>query len=335
MKIFLYGVRPDEAVYLKEWENANPDVEIDYTDKIVTEETVDLAKGYNGVVMLQTQPYTRLALQKLHDFGISKISVRNVGLDGFDFKDLRDFGFSLTSVPVYSPNAIAEHTTSLMLRLLRRVPEFDEKFNNADFRWFPTIGEEINGKTVGIVGTGHIGSVVARLMLAFGAKVVAYDIKPDPYLENLGIYVDSLDEVLKQADIVTLHTPLAKRDIHMIDKAAFAKMKDGVIFINAARGGLVDTDALIEALDSGKVGGAGLDVLESENDVFQKKFDKIEDVKDPQFQALLNRKNVIMTPHTAFYTTTAVHNMVFDSLNDNLKMLNNQTPKFPVDISEE
>ena len=88
-------------------------------------------------------------------------------------------------------------------------------------------------------------------------------------------------------------------------------------------------------MDSGKVGGAGLDVLESENDVFQKKFDKIEDVKDPQFQALLNRKNVIMTPHTAFYTTTAVHNMVFDSLNDNLKMLNNQTPKFPVDISED
>ncbi|MQS76646.1 D-2-hydroxyacid dehydrogenase [Lactobacillus halodurans] len=334
MKIFLYGIRPDEAEYLKQWNALNPDIETDYTDQIFTDETVDLSKGYNGVVLLQTQPYTRTALQKLHDFGVSKISVRNVGLDGFDFKDLRDLGFSLTSVPVYSPNAIAEHTTSLILRLLRRVPEFDKKFANADFRWFPTIGEEINGKTVGIVGTGHIGSVVARLMMAFGAKVVAYDIKPNPYLENLGIYVDSLDEVLKQADIITLHTPLAKRDIHMIDEAAFAKMKDGVIFINAARGGLVDTDALIKALDSGKVGGAGLDVLESENDVFQKKFDKISDVKDPQFQALLNRDNVIMTPHTAFYTTTAVHNMVFDSLNDNVKMLTGKAPKYPVDISE-
>ncbi|MQS97793.1 D-2-hydroxyacid dehydrogenase [Companilactobacillus halodurans] len=334
MKIFLYGIRPDEAEYLKQWNALNPDIETDYTDQIFTDETVDLSKGYNGVVLLQTQPYTRTALQKLHDFGVSKISVRNVGLDGFDFKDLRDLGFSLTSVPVYSPNAIAEHTTSLILRLLRRVPEFDKKFANADFRWFPTIGEEINGKTVGIVGTGHIGSVVARLMMAFGAKVVAYDIKPNPYLENLGIYVDSLDEVLKQANIITLHTPLAKRDIHMIDEAAFAKMKDGVIFINAARGGLVDTDALIKALDSGKVGGAGLDVLESENDVFQKKFDKISDVKDPQFQALLNRDNVIMTPHTAFYTTTAVHNMVFDSLNDNVKMLTGKAPKYPVDISE-
>lgn len=333
MKIYLYGVREDEQGYMKEWSNAHPDVDLDYTNQIFTEKTADLAKGYNGVVLLQTQPYTRAALQKLQDFGISKISVRNVGLDGFDFKDLRDLGFSLTSVPVYSPNAIAEHTTGLMLRLLRRVPEFDQKFDNADFRWFPTIGEEINGKTVGIIGTGHIGSVVARIMMAFGAKVVAYDIKPNPYLENLGIYVDTPDEVIKQADILTLHTPLAKKDVHMIDADAFAKMKDGVILINAARGGLVDTDALIAALDSGKVGGAGLDVLESENDVFQKKFDSIDDVKDPQFKALINRDNVIITPHTAFYTTTAVHNMVFDSLNDNLKMLENKTPKYPVDIT--
>lgn len=335
MKIYLYGVREDEQGYMKEWSNAHPDVELDYTNQILTEETADLAKGYNGVVLLQTQAYTRAALEKLQSFGISKISVRNVGLDGFDFKDLRDLGFSLTNVPVYSPNAIAEHTTSLMLRLLRRVPEFDQKFANTDFRWFPTIGEEINGKTVGIIGTGHIGSVVARIMMAFGAKVVAYDIKPNPYLENLGIYVDTPDEVIEQADILTLHTPLAKRDVHMIDADAFAKMKDGVILINAARGGLVDTDALIAALDSGKVGGAGLDVLESENDFFQKKFDSINDVKDPQFKALINRDNVIITPHTAFYTTTAVHNMVFDSLNDNLKMLENKAPKYPVDITVE
>ncbi|WP_057880610.1 D-2-hydroxyacid dehydrogenase [Companilactobacillus kimchiensis] len=333
MKIYLYGVREDEKGYLKEWSNIHSDVEIDYTDQIFNDETVELAKGYNGVVLLQTQPYSRTSLQKLQDFGITKISVRNVGLDGFDFKDLRDLGFSLTNVPVYSPNAIAEHTTSLMLRLLRRVPEFDKKFDNADFRWFPTIGEEINGKTVGIIGTGHIGSVVARIMMAMGAKVVAYDIKPNPFLENLGIYVNSVDEVLKQADILTLHTPLAKKDVHMIDTAAIAKMKDGVIFINAARGGLVDTDALIAGLDSGKIGGAGLDVLESENDVFQKKFTSIDDVKDPQFKALINRDNVIITPHTAFYTTTAVHNMIFDSLTDNLNMLEGKTPKYPVDIT--
>ncbi|KRN99377.1 D-lactate dehydrogenase [Companilactobacillus kimchiensis] len=326
-------MREDEKGYLKEWSNIHSDVEIDYTDQIFNDETVELAKGYNGVVLLQTQPYSRTSLQKLQDFGITKISVRNVGLDGFDFKDLRDLGFSLTNVPVYSPNAIAEHTTSLMLRLLRRVPEFDKKFDNADFRWFPTIGEEINGKTVGIIGTGHIGSVVARIMMAMGAKVVAYDIKPNPFLENLGIYVNSVDEVLKQADILTLHTPLAKKDVHMIDTAAIAKMKDGVIFINAARGGLVDTDALIAGLDSGKIGGAGLDVLESENDVFQKKFTSIDDVKDPQFKALINRDNVIITPHTAFYTTTAVHNMIFDSLTDNLNMLEGKTPKYPVDIT--
>lgn len=335
MKIYLYGVREDEKGYIKEWEKEHKDIDIDFTHKIFDNKTADLAEGSDGIVLLQTQAYPKTALKKLQDFGISKISVRNVGLDGFDFKDLRDLGFSLTNVPVYSPNAIAEHTIGLTLRLLRRVPEFDQKFADGDFRWFPTIGEEINGKTVGIIGTGHIGSVVARIMMAMGANVVAYDIKPNPYLENLGIYVDSIEDVLKQSDIITLHTPLAKKDLHMIDKLAFSKMKDGVIFINAARGGLVDTDALIAALDSGKVGGAGLDVLESENDVFQKKFDTINDVKDPQFKALINRKNVIITPHTAFYTTTAVHNMVFDSLNDNLKMLQSKTPKYPVDINVE
>lgn len=335
MKIYLYGVREDEKGYLKEWHNAHPEVTIDYTNQIFNDDTVDLAKDATGVVFLQTQPYPRTALKKLHDFGVNKISVRNVGLDGFDFKDLRDYKFSLTNVPVYSPNAIAEHTTGLMLRLLRRVPEFDKKFNNTDFSWFPTIGEEINGKTVGIVGTGHIGSVVARIMMAMGAKVVAYDIKPNPYLENLGVYVDSLDEVLAQADILTLHTPLAKRDVHMIDADAISKMKDGAIIINAARGGLIDTDALIAALDSGKIAGAGLDVLETENDVFQKKFNNLEEVKDPQFKALLNRDNVIITPHTAFYTTTAVHNMVFDSMTDNLKMQKNEQPKYPVDINVE
>jgi len=335
MKIFLYGIREDEKGYLKEWTDVHPEVDIAYTDQFLTTETAELAKGYNGVVTLQMLSYSREALQKLHDYGITKISVRNVGLDGFDFQDLRNLGFSLTNVPVYSPNAIAEHTTSLILRLLRRVPEFDKKFNNADYSWFPTIGEEINGKTVGIIGTGHIGSVVARIMQAMGAKVVAYDIKPNPYLENLGIYVDSLDEVLKQADILTLHTPLAKKDVHMIDAAAIAKMKDGVVIINAARGALIDTNALIAGLDSGKVGGAGLDVLESENAVFQKKFNSLDDVKDHQFKALINRDNVIITPHTAFYTTTAVHNMVFDSLTDNLKMLENKAPKYPVDISED
>ena len=125
MKIYLYGIREGEKGYLKEWDEAHPDVDIDYTDKIFTAETADLAKGADGVVMVQTQPYEREALKKLHDFGISKISVRNVGLDGFDFQDLRDFDFSLTYVPVYSPNAIAEHTTGLILRLLLVLSELD------------------------------------------------------------------------------------------------------------------------------------------------------------------------------------------------------------------
>ncbi|MFC6323890.1 D-2-hydroxyacid dehydrogenase [Companilactobacillus baiquanensis] len=332
MKIYVFGLREDEIEPLNQWKAANTDVDVDYTTEILTEETANLAKGADGVVAVQTQPYTRKALEIIHDLGISKFSVRNVGLDGFNFKDLNDFGFTLTYVPVYSPNAIAEHASFLVGRLLRRVPEFDKKFQSGNFKWFPTIGTEISGKTVGVIGTGHIGSVFARIMqFGYGANVIAYDIDPNPALENLGIYVDTLDELLEKSDIISIHTPLAPKDHHMLDADAINKMKNGVYLINCARGGLLDNQALIDGLNSGKIAGAGLDVLENENGIFQNEFNSVEDVDDEVFQNLAHRDNVIITPHTAFYTERAVHNMIFDSMNDNKLMISGKEPKNAVD----
>jgi len=328
MKIYVFGVRGDEEAPLKKWASENPDVDIDYTTDILTPETADNAKGFDGVCTVQRTPYAREALKKLHDFGISKLSVRNVGTDGFDYKDLNDFGFTLTNVPVYSPNAIAEHASFLVGRLLRRVPEFDKKFEHGNFQWAPTIGTEISGKTVGVIGTGHIGSVFARIMqFGYGAKVIAYDIDPNPALENLGIYVDSLDELLEQSDIISLHTPLEPQDYHMIDADAISKMKQGSYIINCARGGLVDTDALIDGLDSGKIAGAGLDVLDHENGIFQKDFGSIDAVPNEKFKNLAKRDNVIITPHTAFYTKKAVHNMVYEAMDTQVELLSGKLTK--------
>ena len=334
MKIFAYGIREDEEPSLKKWEEANPNVEVGFTKYTLTADSARLAEGSDGVVTLQTSPYTREALEVLNKLGIKYISIRNVGFDNFNFKDLNDLGFTLTNVPVYSPNAIAEHTVLLMGRLLRRVPEFDEKFDNGDFTWAPTIGKEYREQTVGVVGTGHIGRVVIKILQGFGAKVVAYDVYHNDDIEKQGLYVDSLEELYKQSDIVTLHVPLFDSNKYMINDKAISQMKDGVYIINCARGELIDTDALIKGLDSGKIAGAGLDVLDNENSVFGKVWSSPENIPDEKIKNLAKRINVIITPHSAFYTETAIHNMIATSFDSNKALIEGLKPNNIVDTTK-
>lgn len=331
MKIFAYGIREDEQPSLKKWQAAHPDVEVAFTEYTLTADSARLAEGSNGVVTLQTSSYTREALEVLHQLGIKYISIRNVGFDNFEFKDLNDLDFTLTNVPVYSPNAIAEHAVILMGRLLRRVPEFDQKMDNGDFTWSPTIGKEYREQTVGVVGTGHIGRVVIQILQGFGANVVAYDVYHNPDIEKQGLYVDSLEELYKQSDIITLHVPLFDSNKYMINDDAIAQMKDGVYIINCARGELIDTDALIKGLDSGKIGGAGLDVLDDENSVFGKVWSSVDNIPNEKIRNLAKRLNVIITPHSAFYTETAIHNMITTSFDSNLALIEGKKPQNIVD----
>ncbi|CAJ1191770.1 D-lactate dehydrogenase [Companilactobacillus paralimentarius DSM 13238 = JCM 10415] len=334
MKIFAYGIREDEEPSLRKWEEANPNIEVGFTKYTLTADSARLAEGSDGVVTLQTSPYTRKALEVLNKLGIKYISIRNVGFDNFNFKDLNDLGFTLTNVPVYSPNAIAEHTVLLMGRLLRRVPEFDEKFDNGDFTWAPTIGKEYREQTVGVVGTGHIGRVVIKILQGFGAKVVAYDVYHNDDIEKQGLYVDSLEELYKQSDIITLHVPLFDSNKYMINDKAISQMKDGVYIINCARGELIDTDALIKGLDSGKVAGAGLDVLDNENSVFGKVWSSIDNIPNEKIKNLAKRTNVIITPHSAFYTETAIHNMITTSFDSNKALIEGLKPNNIVDTTK-
>lgn len=334
MKIFAYGIREDEQPSLKKWEAAHPDIEVGFTEYTLTADSARLAEGSNGVVTLQTSPYTREALEVLHQLGIKYISIRNVGFDNFKFQDLNDLGFTLTNVPVYSPNAIAEHTVILMGRLLRRVPEFDQKMDNGDFTWAPTIGKEYREQTVGVVGTGHIGRVVIKILQGFGAKVVAYDVFHNPDIEKQGLYVDTLEELYKQSDIITLHVPLFDSNKYMINDEAISQMKDGVYIINCARGELIDTDALIKGLDSGKVGGAGLDVVDDENSVFGKVWSSIDNIPNEKIRNLAKRLNVIVTPHSAFYTETAIHNMITTAFDSNKELIEGEKTDNIVDTNK-
>ena len=330
-KIFAYAIREDEQPFVKEWEKAHPEVEVEFTDKLLTPETASLAKGADGAVVYQQLDYTAETLQALADNGITKMSLRNVGIDNIDMAKAKELGFQITNVPVYSPNAIAEHAAIQAARILRQDKRMDEKMAKRDLRWAPTIGREVRDQVVGVVGTGHIGQVFMQIMEGFGAKVIAYDIFKNPKLEEKGYYVDSLDDLYKQADVISLHVPDVPANVHMINDDTIAEMKDGVVIVNVSRGPLVDTQAVVRGLDSGKVFGYVMDTYEGEVGVFNENWQGKE-FPDAHLADLIDRPNVLATPHTAFYTTHAVRNMVVKAFDNNLALVEGNEPETPVEV---
>lgn len=330
-KIFAFSIRQDEEPYLKEWAQKHPEVEVDYTDELLTPKTAIKAKGADGVVVYQQLDYTPDTLQALADEGITKMSLRNVGVDNIDMAKAKELGFEITNVPVYSPNAIAEHAAIQTARILRQTKVLDEKIAAGDLRWAPTIGREVRDQTVGVVGTGHIGRVYMQIMEGFGAKVIAYDPFENPELKKRGYYVDSLDNLYAQADVVSLHVPATKENFHMIDDNAIAKMKDNVVIVNCSRGALVDTDAVIAGLDSGKIFGFIMDTYEDEVGIFNEDW-RGKDFPDQRLNDLIHRSNVLVTPHTAFYTTHAVRNMVIKAFDNNLALIEDKPADTPVKV---
>ncbi|GAK48201.1 D-lactate dehydrogenase [Secundilactobacillus oryzae JCM 18671] len=324
MKIIAYGIRDDEKPYLDQW-SKDQNIEVKAVSELLDEKSVDLADGYDGAVVYQQKPYTAEVLDKLASFGIKSLSLRNVGVDNIDADAIKRNDIKVTNVPAYSPAAIAELTITQLMRLLRRTPVFDKKQAAGNLQWAPDIADELGHMTVGVVATGRIGRAAMRIYEGFGAKVIAYDVYRNPELEAKGIYVDSMDELYAQADVISLHAPATKENEHMLNDETFAKMKDGVWILNPARGAIIDTDALIRALDSGKVAGAALDVYENEVGIFNTDFGSFDAIPDERLKNLMARDNVLVTPHIAFYTKTAVKNMVQFALNNNKQLIETGT----------
>lgn len=330
-KIFAFSIRKDEEPYVKEWANEHPNVQVDYTSDLLTPETAKEAKGADGVVVYQQLDYTADTLQALADEGITKMSLRNVGVDNIDMAKAKELGFEITNVPVYSPNAIAEHAAIQTARILRQTKVMDKKVADGDLRWAPTIGREVRDQTVGVIGTGHIGRVYMQIMEGFGAKVIAYDPFENPELKKQGYYVDSLDDLYAQADVISLHVPATKENFHMINKDTIAKMKDNVVLVNCSRGALVDTNAVIAGLDSGKIFGFVMDTYEDEVGIFNADW-RDKQFPDDRLEDLIHRPNVLVTPHTAFYTTHAVRNMVIKAFDNNCELINGKPADTPVKV---
>lgn len=326
MKIFAYGIRNDEKPALEDWKSAHPEVEVDYTQELLTPETAALAKGSDSVVVYQQLDYTPETLKALAEAGVTNMSLRNVGTDNIDFETAKALDFNISNVPVYSPNAIAEHAAIQVAALLSQAKVMENKVQKRDLRWEPTIRREVRDQVVGVVGTGHIGRVFLEIMQGFGAKVVAYDVYRNPELEAEGVYVDTLDELLEQSDIVSLHVPhIPGVNDQMINAETIAKMKDDAVLVNVSRGLLVDTDAVVAALDSKKLFGFVMDTYEGEVGVFNKDWSEI-GLEDKRLDDLISRENVYVTPHTAFYTTHAVREMVHQSFDAAVAFAKGETP---------
>ncbi|TLG71787.1 D-2-hydroxyacid dehydrogenase [Culicoidibacter larvae] len=328
MKIIMYSVRSEEQPFIDIYAAAHPDLQIETHAEVLTQENIEWAKGSDAVCILPRGPVTRDMFARLHAFGIHIFATRSVGYETFDLVAAREFGITITNVPSYSPSAIAEFAVALTLDLFRNTRSLYRRVEQQNFVWQGLMGREINGQTVGIVGTGHIGAVAAKAFAGFGAQVIAYDKYPKAELSESGLltYVDSLDELFAAADIISFHCPLTPENTGCVNDDSIKLMKDGVHIINTARGKLIDSKALLAGLRSGKVAGAALDVYDNEAPYYGQDWNGKE-IEDETLNAFLAMDNVLITPHVAFYTHVAIQNMVDIALNSVLEVAQTGTSR--------
>ena len=309
MRIIMFGAREDESTATSNWSEKHG-VEVKKVTEHLSLETIDLVEGFDGVTISQTIKLDKSVYKLLKDKGIKQLASRAAGVDMFDMEEATKNGISITNVPVYSPNAIAEYAVTAALNIVRHVNQIKVAMKQQDYRWRKEIlSKEIRSMTVAIIGTGRIGRITAQIFKGFGAKVIGFDLYPCEEAKGYIEYVDTLEEAIGQADLISLHMPATKDNFHLFNKEIFGKVKDGVVLVNTARGTIVDTKALIEALNSGKVSGAALDTYENEFGYYTKDFSGKE-VEDETLKELTQRTDVLITPHIAFYTETAVKNLV-------------------------
>ena len=309
MKLAVFSYRNDETEYFNKFVKQY-NVDAVYTSEAPTLENLEFVKGCDCISIITTKIDTEL-LDKLKEFGVKFISTRTIGYDHIDIDYAHKIGIGVDNVS-YSPNSVAEYTVMLILMANRKVKHILERSIGQDYSLKGIQGKELRNQTVGVIGTGRIGEAVIKDISGFGANIIAYDLYEKESVKQLATYV-SIDQLLSESDVITMHTPLTAENHHLINKENIAKMKTGVVIINTARGALIDTSAFIDAIESGKIGAAALDVIENETDVFYNDF-KYTPIKNRELAILMSFPNVTVMPHTAFYTDQAVSDMVENSI---------------------
>ena len=306
MKVAVYSAKAYDRQFLDSANHGRH--EIRYIERRLEVATAALAKGSSAVCLFANDRADSTAIMAFAHMGVRLICLRAAGFDNVDLQAAREHGINVARVPAYSPHAVAEHAFALILALVRHIPDAHDRIREGNFSLDGLLGFDLSGKTIGIVGAGNIGSVAAKIAAGFGCNVLITDPVRRPECEAIGAAYVGLEELLERSHIVSLHCPLNAGTRHLINASALGRMRADALLINTSRGAVLDTRAVIGALERGRLRGLAIDVYEEEEELF------FEDrsgrpLHDEQFARLRALPNVLITGHQGFFTVEALENI--------------------------
>ncbi|KGE13729.1 2-hydroxyacid dehydrogenase [Sphingobacterium deserti] len=304
MKIAFFSTQPYDRLFF-ERENTAGKFNYQFYETHLGPHIVRAVERVDAVCVFVNDKVNREVIAVLAEKGVRLIALRCAGFNNVDLAAAKEYGISVCRVPAYSPEAVAEHTVAMLLTLNRKTHKAYNRVREQNFSLNGLLGFNLHGRTVGVVGTGKIGKAFCRIMRGFGCRLLAFDLYQDDELVQEGLHYVPLDELYREADILSLHCPLTEDNKHMLNKQSLGRMKDGVIVLNTSRGGLIDTVAVIEALKSRKLGGLAIDVYEQEEKIFFRDLSNTV-IEDDTLQRLMSFPNVLITAHQAFFTDEAL-----------------------------
>ncbi len=312
MKVAVFSTKPYEKEYFDKY-NSDATHELVYFEASLNENTANLATGFIAICAFVNDKLNKPTLKILNDIGVRLIALRSAGFNHVDLEATSAYKMTVVRVPAYSPHAVAEHAVALILALNRKIHKVYNRVRENNFSLDGLMGFNLFGKTVGVVGTGKIGSAFCSIMLGFGCKVIANDLVESSELKNKGVIYSTFDYLLANSDIISLHCPLNPQTKHRFNSISFNKLKKGTMLINTSRGGLINTAQAIEALKSGILGSLGIDVYEQEENLFFKDLSS-EIINDDLIGRLMAFHNVLVTPHQGFFTHEAMEQITMITL---------------------
>lgn len=322
-QIAFFSIKPYEKEFFMR-ENETFRFPLVFFEERLDEKTASLAKGCSIICPFVNDLLNDQVVQTLAKIGIKLLALRSTGYNHVDLEAAKKQRIAVVRVPIYSPYAIAEHAVGLLLSLNRKIHQAYLRTKNGDFRIDDFVGVDLHGKTAGIIGVGHIGKAVAMILKGMGMRLLGFDIAPDiSFAKEIDLKYVDIQTLYKTSDVITIHANLSPSNYHMIDAKALSSMKKGVILINTARGGHINTLDLIEVLKKDHLGAVGLDVYENEAPYFREDFSE-RTIADDLLTRLLSFSNVLITAHQAYLTKEALRNIAHTTLENIQAFLNNQ-----------
>lgn len=313
MRVAFFSAKSFDRYYFERFNGQNH--EIVFFEAPLRKATTNLAQGFECICVFVNDEVDAEVIQQLANQGVKLIALRCAGFNNVDLDACNKYDITVVRVPKYSPEAVAEHAVALILTLNRKTHKSYNRVREHNFALENLEGFDLNGKTVGVIGTGYIGRIFCKIMLGFGCRILACDPNPSDDLKNTGVHYVDLDQLLSESHIISLHCPLSTKTHHLIDKTAFGKMRDGVMLINTSRGALINSKNAISALKSGRLGYLGIDVYEQEDNLF---FIDLSDsiIQDDVITRLMTFPNVLVTAHQGFFTREALEEITTTTLSN-------------------